>query len=847
MEGMRSVASAISLSSNLERENSELSLDSMDEEYKKRANDRFLRKIPRGSEVANVMVAGVEDLKTTLCGLVRLNDARNLGDLSEVNLPTRFVFFLLRPAVFKEEAQESGRCLSTMLVDEVFREVAFKARNRSEIVAGIDEFLEQVTVLPPGEWDPKIRIEPPDSVPDQKFRKSPSSKALMLDGSPLPVKEVKEEHEDEGHCDPDLVFSGRLFGGLVNDVKRKIPWYWSDFKDALHVQCVASFIYIFLATLTPNVTFGGMLGKETDQILGVMECIVAAAVTGIGFALFGGQPLNILGSTGPMLVLEKIIYDFCKDNEWDFLPFRFWIGIWTSGILLVIVALDLSALVRYITRFTEESFASLIAVIFIYEAFKKLGEIADDEPLQLDPSDADMMMAPCYCRYMTATDSNGTMLMPDLGNWTIDALNRGQCESQFAQDAANAVNATIEWHCRYVPDVFMFSIILFATTFFISTFLVDFRNWSCFPTFVRNILGDFAVLIAIVLMVGLDAALGLPTPKLTVPDEFKPTNSEARDWVVDPVGGDNPWWLAIAAVLPALLSTILIFMDQQITAVIVNRKENKLKKGKGYHLDLLVLSILVSVHSLLGLPWYVAATVSAIAHVNSLKKQSECTAPGEKPAFLGVREQRVTALLVGILSGMAVLITNILKVIPMPVLYGVFLFMGWSALKGMQFVDRLLLLLMPVKYQPDHKYLRHVPLWRVHMFTCCQIMCLVALLVVKQIKAISIIFPLLVLFTGVVRKMMEWKFTPYELKYLDDLLPSKKNKKSKEEELEKQSDAKISAIIANNKFDHENTNGTKDVHFSIATPDAGKPSFFIHDEQQESPPAYDNRALDTKL
>lgn len=33
----------------------------------------------------------------------------------------------------------------------------------------------------------------------------------------------------------------------------------------------------------------------------------------------------------------------------------------------------------------------------------------------------------------------------------------------------------------------------------------------------------------------------------------------------------------LAAALPALLVTILIFMDQQITAVIVNRKEHKLK------------------------------------------------------------------------------------------------------------------------------------------------------------------------------------------------------------------------------------------------------------------------------
>ena len=61
------------------------------------------------------------------------------------------------------------------------------------------------------------------------------------------------------------------------------------------------------------------------------------------------------------------------------------------------------------------------------------------------------------------------------------------------------------------------------------------------------------------------------------------------------------------------------------------------QKGAGYHLDLLILVFLVVVLSILGLPWYVAATVTALAHVMSLKKESECTAPGEKPMFLGVR------------------------------------------------------------------------------------------------------------------------------------------------------------------------------------------------------------------
>ena len=59
----------------------------------------------------------------------------------------------------------------------------------------------------------------------------------------------------------------RLFGGLVADIKRKIPHYASDFKDALHIQCIASTIFLFLATLTPNVTFGGLLGQATDQYM----------------------------------------------------------------------------------------------------------------------------------------------------------------------------------------------------------------------------------------------------------------------------------------------------------------------------------------------------------------------------------------------------------------------------------------------------------------------------------------------------------------------------------------------------------------------------------------------------
>jgi len=86
---------------------------------------------------------------------------------------------------------------------------------------------------------------------------------------------------------------------------------------------------------------------------------------------------------------------------------------------------------------------------------------------------------------------------------------------------------------------------------------------------------DFGVVLAIFVNVLIDYLIGLDTPKLIVPRKFA-TTKEGRGWIINPFG-KNHVYMWLAALLPALLATILIFMDQQITAVIVNRKENKLK------------------------------------------------------------------------------------------------------------------------------------------------------------------------------------------------------------------------------------------------------------------------------
>ncbi|XP_018317409.1 sodium bicarbonate cotransporter 3 isoform X4 [Mycetomoellerius zeteki] len=741
--GMDRSPSSVSIS----RNHSSSALENGDANHK--GNTHFMRKIPAGAEASNILVGEVDFLDKTLSAFIRLSQAGIMGDLTEVPVPTRFIFVLLGPMGGISGFHEIGRAMATLMSDEVFHDVAYKAKNRNHLLAGIDEFLDAVTVLPPGEWDPAIRIEPPAAIPSQEVRKRPKEEK--------PKEEFDEEADEQKlREESGLSRTGRLFGGLINDVKRKGPFYFFDFKDALALQCVASFIFLYFACLSPIITFGGLLSEATGKNMAAMESLVSGFVCGIGYGFFSGQPLTILGSTGPVLVFETIVYEFCKKVDWTYMSFRFWIGTWISVILMILVALDASACVCYITRFTEENFATLIAFIFIYKAIENVLSIGKKYPLNPYPDET--LDYDCWCKPPNTSLPSSYNSM----NWTM--LDKTACENYNGTMIGDGCNIP-----HYVPDVFLMSIILFMGTFLLSIELKDFKNALFFPSKVRQVVSDFAVIIAIFSMSTLDHFVGIPTPKLEVPAEFKPT-LEGRGWIIWPFQG-NPWWSAIGAFLPALLGTILIFMDQQITAVIVNRKENKLKKGCGYHLDLFVLSILIEICSVMGLPWFVAATVLSINHVNSLKLESECAAPGEKPQFLGVREQRVTHILIFLMIGCSVLLTPMLRNIPMPVLFGVFLYMGVASLKGLQFFDRILIMLMPVKYQPDYMFLRQVPLKRVHMFTAIQLACLACLWIIKSFSHTSILFPLMLVVMIGIRKSLDLMFTQRELKILDDIMP----------------------------------------------------------------------------
>lgn len=106
-----------------------------------------------------------------------------------------------------------------------------------------------------------------------------------------------------------LARTGTFFGGLYQDVKRRGKLYISDFRDGFNLHTLFTSLSLYFALFATNIAFGGLLEDKTGGQLGVTEVIFAASACSILFALFAGQPIMIIGATGPILVFEQSIYE----------------------------------------------------------------------------------------------------------------------------------------------------------------------------------------------------------------------------------------------------------------------------------------------------------------------------------------------------------------------------------------------------------------------------------------------------------------------------------------------------------------------------------------------------------
>lgn len=281
-------------------------------------------------------------------------------------------------------------------------------------------------------------------------------------------------------------------------------------------------------------------------------------------------------------------------------------------------------------------------------------------------------------------------------------------------------------------EVFLLAFLLATGTFLIAVSLLNFRRSFLLKPVIRDLLSDFGVPIAIITMAAARQAFpNIDVSPLNVPEEIGLTTTNGRSWVV-PLFDIKVQHIFLALVSGALLAT-LFFLDQNISSMLVNRFENKLKKGPGYYLDLVVVSVIIVVQSIFGMPWTHAALPHSPLHARQLADVQEYEEHGRRyERVVKSRETRVTGLLSHVLIGVSILAKDVLEFIPLAVLYGFFLFLGLGALDGNAFWERILLLFtQPEKYPPNH-YVRRVKIQRIHLYTLIQIILLVVLWFVKS-------------------------------------------------------------------------------------------------------------------
>jgi hypothetical protein len=393
--------------------------------------------------------------------------------------------------------------------------------------------------------------------------------------------------------------------------------------------------------------------------------------------------------------------------------FNAWVSVWLFGYTLLAGFFDITRYVRLATRFTDEIFALLIVSIFVMDA---VGDPFSDVGIL-------RFLAPSHPSHEDFE-----------GDPTYDFMKTG-----------------------------LLSVILgFGTT----SLIFFFRYFKFSPFFcnqsIRTSIHDFAVTSSVIIWTLVKELIfeNIETETLKVPERFEPTfaccdsscrtffpdecpdqalAAGVRSWFVDFSDLNGKGWIPIAAAGPAVLAFVLVYLDNGITWHLIHHKSHNLQHGEAYNYDLCLNGLFNLVNAMLGLPWLVATTVPCIIHLNSLAEKDK------DGNFLSVQETRLTMLFSHMLVGFSILALDVLKLLPLPVLYGVFLFMGLSSLPNIQFWNRFLLFFQQPSRYPETVYTKYMSKARIHKYTLMEIFFFGLVFVVQNFKVIAIVFPLMTL------------------------------------------------------------------------------------------------------
>ena len=216
------------------------------------------------------------------------------------------------------------------------------------------------------------------------------------------------------------------------------------------------------------------------------------------------------------------------------------------------------------------------------------------------------------------------------------------------------------WECENQdchPEVSFLSLILMMGTLWLGVTLFDFKKTPFLSARKREILSDYALPVAVVVFSLIGKKINTFYRIFSTFFFFLSkgsqlfSNTKLPDFPFKDEG--NPFKLVnfsslsvghiFGAMALGFSLSLLFFMDQNISAAMVDSPDNKLVKGNAYHWDLLVIGLINAILCIFGLPFMHAVLPHSPLHVKCLADTEEHVESGHvKSIVVYVRETRLT-------------------------------------------------------------------------------------------------------------------------------------------------------------------------------------------------------------
>ncbi|XP_031378469.1 boron transporter 4-like [Punica granatum] len=586
------------------------------------------------------------------------------------------------------------------------------------------------------------------------------------------------------------------FRGIAVDFRGRVSCYKEDWISGLHsgIGILAPTAYIFFASALPVIAFGEQLSRDTDGSLSAVETLASTAICGIIHAIFGGQPLLILGVAEPTIIMYTYLYNFAKGRE-DlgqdlYMAWAGWVCVWTALMLFLLAIFNACDIINRFTRVAGELFGMLITVLFIQEAIK--GVVSEFK-------------------------------VPEAEDLNLEKY-------QFQWLYTNGL----------LGIIFTFGLLYTALK------SRKARSWLYGTGSLRSFTADYGVPLMVIAWTALSFSMPSKVASGVPRRLYSPLlwdSASYHHWTVIKDMSRVPPTYILAAFIPALMIAGLYFFDHSVASQLAQQKEFNLKKPTAYHYDILILGFMTLLCGLVGLPPSNGVLPQSPMHTKSLatlKRQfirrkmvksvkesikqkasnseiydkmqdvfieiedtpvtsplvkeledlKEAVTKSEKdqaekvtsdPTIhiddhlpVRVNEQRVSNLLQSLLVAASVCAIPVIKLIPTSVLWGYFAYMAIDSLPGNQLWERMLFVFItPARrykvFERAHaSFIESVPFKYIAAFTLLQFVYLLLCFGITWIPIAGILFPLPFFILIAIRQHgLPRLFSPYHLQELD--------------------------------------------------------------------------------